>query len=271
MKKRMFRMLCVVLALALLAPNVFAATPAPEVPLADEATVTRVKNEIAAGEITDVKDVFLVAYQHLGADLEEEGMTAYINEDGTLGITQVISSSGNNTRSGGSNEAMFAVTSVLLVDEDGQPLSANEFKYANLYEYGYAGLDSVMIYAANTIGIEVRYDGFIELDVRLMSVSTAISYGSDAFTASRITQSYDTCQAANYIRYTGSRTIDIASAGTYTYGVGGAWYNPVSGSVGGYIKGSATIYVANSNLSFEVEAIHDFNEDDEIYKSLFGI
>ena len=60
MKKRMFRVLCVVLALALLAPNVFAATPPAEVPLADEATVTRVKNEIAQGEITDMEDVFLV-------------------------------------------------------------------------------------------------------------------------------------------------------------------------------------------------------------------
>ena len=100
MKKRMFKVLCMVLIIALLSPNVFAATPTPEVPLADEATVTRVKNEITTGEITDMEDVFLVAYQHLGADINEEGMTAYLNEDGTLGITQIISSEMTMTRSG---------------------------------------------------------------------------------------------------------------------------------------------------------------------------
>lgn len=257
MKKRMFRVLCVVLALALLAPNVFAATPPAEVLLADEATVTRVKNEIATGEITDVKDVFLVAYQHLGADLEEEGMTAYINEDGTLGFTQVISSNGNNARSDGSNEAILAVTSVLLVDEDGQPLSADDLIYGSFSQSGYAGLDSVMIYAANTIRIQIRYDYSMELHIRLTSVSTAISYGSDAFTASNLTQSYETCQAGAATHYTGSRTLGIASAGTYTYSVAGPWHNPTSGCVGGFIKGSATIYVANSNLSFQVNAIHN--------------
>ena len=90
MKKRMFKVLCMVLIIALLSPNVFAATPTPEAPLADAATVERVKQEIAVGQITDMEDLFLVAYQHLGANLEEEGMTAYINEDGTLGFTQII-------------------------------------------------------------------------------------------------------------------------------------------------------------------------------------
>ena len=47
MKKSCFIILCMVLIIALLAPNVFAATPAPEAPLADAATVARVKQETA--------------------------------------------------------------------------------------------------------------------------------------------------------------------------------------------------------------------------------
>lgn len=88
-KKSLFKILCMVLIIALLAPNAFAATPAPEAPLADAATVERVKQEIAEGQIIDMEDLLLVAYQHLGADINEDGMTAYINEDGTLGITQM--------------------------------------------------------------------------------------------------------------------------------------------------------------------------------------
>ena len=55
MKKLCFKVLCMVLIIALLAPNVFAAAPTPEAPLADAATVERVKQEVADGEITDVK------------------------------------------------------------------------------------------------------------------------------------------------------------------------------------------------------------------------
>ena len=270
MKKSCFKVLCMVLIIALLAPNAFAATPTPEAPLADAATVERVKQEIADGEITDMEDLFLVAYQHLGADLEEEGMTAYINEDGTLGIAYVVSPTENHARSGGSDDPILAVTSMLLVDDDGQPLSADEFIYSSFAEYGYASLDSVMMYATNTIGISIRYDGFARLDISLAYVKTTISYGLNAFSASRITQSYDTRQARGAMHYTGSQTLDIASAGTYTYQVGGAWYNPTSGSVDGYIKGSATIYVANSDLSFQVEAMHDFNVNYEYYLNLIG-
>ena len=162
MKKQMFRVLCVVLALALLAPNVFAATQPPEVPLADEATVTRVKNEIAQGQITDVKDVFLVAYQHLGADLEEEGMTAYINEDGTLGFTQVISAENKMTRSGEAEDFTIATSSMLLVDNDGNQITTYDVVSNAIYDSGYGGLDSVSVYAVHTAYFNVNSSPDIE-------------------------------------------------------------------------------------------------------------
>lgn len=257
MKTRMFRVLCVVLALALLSSNVFAATPTPEVPLADEATVTRVKNEIATGQITDMEDVFLVAYQHLGADLEEEGLTTYINPDGTLGITQIIKSN-SNTRNGGA-EGILSVTSILPIDHNGQPMNAEQLVYSSFPQHGYGSLDSAMMYATNTINIAIRMDGFVMLDIRLSSVKTTITYGSTAFSASRLTQSFESRQAEDAPCNTGSQSLDINSAGTYTYLVGGdIWRNPLTGNQGGYIKGTATIYVANSNLNFTVTAKHNF-------------
>jgi hypothetical protein len=132
MKKSLFKVLCMVLIIALLAPNAFAATPTPEAPLADAATVARVKQEIAAGEITDMEDLFQVAYQHLGADLGEEGMTAYINGDGTLGITQILNSEKKMTRSGEVEEQMVAVTSLMILDMTGKQVT----DYTTRYYYG---------------------------------------------------------------------------------------------------------------------------------------
>ena len=127
MKKSAFKVLCMVLIIALLAPKAFAATPAPEAPLADAATVERVKQEIADGEITDMEDLFLVAYQHLGADLEEEGMTAYLNEDGTLGITQIISSEKKMSRGGEVEEKTFAVSTIGFFDVNRRDLTITEY------------------------------------------------------------------------------------------------------------------------------------------------
>ena len=158
MKKSVFKVLCMVLIIALLAPNAFAATPTPEVPLVDAATVSRVKQEVADGEITDMEDLFLVAYQHLGADLDEEGMTAYINEDGTLGITQILSSEKKKTRSGGEvEEYTFATTTMMLLDNEGRQITDYE-SYYNPPDTAYGGAASLAMSATHTAYYNGRRD-----------------------------------------------------------------------------------------------------------------
>ena len=190
MKKSAFKVLCLVLIIAMLAPNAFAATPTPEAPLADAATVERVKQEIVDGEITDMGDLFLVAYQHLGADLEEEGMTAYINEDGTLGVTQIISSEKKMTRSGEAEEVTFATSVLALIDEDGAIVMSDGYTpYPD-----YANVDIAGISIAHTAYYngKITNEGLEYLQwVQLSHMVTTINGASASNYVTRLEQKYE--------------------------------------------------------------------------------
>ena len=268
MKKSCFKVLCMVLIIALLAPNAFAATPTPEAPLADAATVARVKQEIADGKITDVKDVFLVAYQHLGADLEEDGMTAYINEDGTLGFTQIINST--RTENGLLIKNEYAVSSVLLVDIDGNQIINYDALLTNAATRAYGGLDSVMVYASHTAYYLERVVGQgnneFDLQARLSHMTTTLTYGTNAFRASRLVQSFDAKQDHSDVIDEGSLTTDnpVADTTYYYYPSGTQWYWSVISDWGGGINTYATVNIANSNLNFTVKTECDFFYDDTL-------
>ena len=262
MKKRMFRVLCVVLALALLAPNVFAATPTPEVPLADEATVTRVKNEIATGQITDMEDVFLVAYQHLGADINEDGMTAYINPDGTLGVTQVINSEKKMTRSGETEEKSIAVTSMALIDYSGEPITTYESTYNELVYNAYGQLDEVMIYATHTTLLATIYYeddlGYPHQDMKIQHMITNLACGTNAFTVSRLVQYYEhQYMYATYPEDSDVRTIYSPSASAYTFYPDSDWERMVTNT--DRLLSTATVYIENYNQTIYLEHVFLLN------------
>ena len=205
MKKSCFKVLCMVLIIALLAPNAFAATPTPEAPLADAATVERVKQEIADGEITDMEDLFLVAYQHLGADLEEEGMTAYINEDGTLGITQIISSEKKMTRSGEVEEFTFATSILALVDEDGAIVMSDG--YTPYPDYANEDVAGISIFHTAYYNGKITNEGLGYLQwVQLSHMVTTINGASASNYVTRLEQKYEfvddylICEPATQVR-----------------------------------------------------------------------
>ena len=256
-----------VLIIALLAPNVFAATPAPEAPLADAATVARVKQEIAAGEITDMEDLFLVAYQHLGADLETEGMTAYINEDGTLGLTQIIDSENKMTRSGQVEEKTIAVTTFAILDNQANLLTDYEYYYNYDEEYSSGSLSSV--YASHTAYINAKYpvdsDGngaLYGLEIQLNYMVTNISYSNPAYLASKMIQSYYIMQYYTEME-SGSRTVNNPASSTHTYDPGATdWYDPTSW--GGGIYTAAEIWIANTGESFELRTVTPFDNNSYI-------
>ena len=261
-EKRMFTVLCMVLIIALLAPNVFAATPAPEVPLADEATVTRVKNEIATGQITDMEDLFLVAYQHLGADISEEGMTAYINEDGTLGFTQIISSEKKLTRSGESVEKTIAVTSMALIDYSGEPITSYNSVFDEL-AYSVSGqLTEVMVYATHTayLGTVTYTDdgGYKWQDKKVLRMVTNISYGTNAITASRLEHYYEYQDLyATLVDDSDSETIYAPAAGRHTFYPDSDWERGTTAT--SRLLTTATVYIENSSQTIYLEHIFLLN------------
>lgn len=252
MKKSVFKVLCMVLIIALLAPNAFAATPTPEVPPVDAATVARVKQEVADGEITDMEDLFLVAYQHLGADLEEEGMTAYINEDGTLGITQILSSEKKMTRSGGEvEEYTFATTTMVLLDNEGRQIT--DYETHNISpDTSYGGAPSVAISATHTAYYNGRksFSGLYYLyEIQLAYMVTSYSCPDTVHPVTSIQQKYT--HYLTSVSGVGIQKGETAEKTTYTsLPVDSCTFTPATrswfpdGDYGtGLLETSATIYL----------------------------
>lgn len=231
MKKLGFTVLCVVLIIALLAPNVFAAIPAPEVPLADAATVERVKREIAAGEITNVKDVFLVACQHLGADISEDGMTAYINEDGTLGITQIFEKNDSDASvyslNSGAEEKTIAVSTLALID-DGAMVTQNIYNPAP--DQRSKIIDGTDLYIMHT----AYYDGQVIGDpnavdsiwqIRLRYIISSVSHPGVTNQVTKLVQWYEHRKDFETTESDIKTTTGIIS-GSYTFTPGiRSWHN----------------------------------------------
>ena len=276
MKKRMFKVLCVVLVMALLAPNVFAATPAPEVPLADEATVTRVKNEIANGQITDMEDLFLVAYQHLGADINEEGMTAYINEDGTLGFTQIISSEKKLTRSGESVEKTIAVTSMALVDNDGNLLTSYGPYYESFNDTISGNFADILVYVTHTaqysekselIGDSADEGMYLITQLKVTKVVTTISYDSNAFVPTKLVQLYEEVTAPVSNALTETKTTNTPGRGTFTFepSIADYHYEFVGTNESCHYRTSSAVYIANTNQIIYLEATNSLNTAGDNY------
>lgn len=241
MKKRMFKVLCVVLVMALLAPNVFAATPAPEVPLADAATVARVQQEIASGQITDMEDLFLVAYQHLGADLEEEGMTAYINEDGTLGFTQIINNNNNDaslfSTNGDSEEFILAVSTLAFIDEDGSFVTA--VPYVPQADYSSVTVDGTSISVLQTAyyngrGLLLEYPSENGAEIQLSYMVTSISGSGASHTVVSFVQNY-MHKYFGIVDEQASRTVIGVVNGPYSFTPSQRSWYPVWGQIGALV------------------------------------
>lgn len=266
MKKLGFKVLCMVLVMALLSPNVFAATPAPEVPLADAATVERVKQEIAVGQITDMEDLFLVAYQHLGADLEEEGMTAYINEDGTLGFTQIIERNDSDASVyslDSSGEINFTVSTLALIDDEGAVITSNTYSPPPDQVSGSMNGTSVgvlhTVYYNGRVTPGYNDDEATEIkEIRLSYMVTSISGASGTHYVTSLLQEYWHKNDLGNIDVYDSKTTTNIVSGSYSFTPSNrAWYVDYGriGSLGTqvtiHISGiSNPIYLITSNSTF---------------------
>ena len=253
MKKVWFKTLCLVLVIALLAPNAFAATAQPEAPLADAATVARVQQEIASGQITDMEDLFLVAYQHLGADINEDGMTVYINEDGTLGITQIIENDNSDVSvyslTSGVAEKTIAVMSIGLFDDNGNIIPAS-VSYETKSFYASNSDDEGIVCATLSVYITAEYVDLYRpypTTVGFDYMQTTIIHTLPGYVSSELVQQYVVYDSfyPNPAEQ-GSQTTYWPATGTHTYHPSGTdLYGYTSGTPGGKIQAFAELTVTN--------------------------
>ena len=264
-KKSLFKVLCMVLIIALLAPNAFAATPTPEAPLADAATVERVKQEIAEGKITDVKDVFLVAYQHLGANLAEEGLTAYINEDGSLGMMQIINNGNSDTSlltsSGASDEFELAVSTLAMIDNDGTFVTSAPYNPETDYTYETVeGTGISVVQTAYYNGRGDLLDYLSDCEVQLNYMVTSISGSGTTNTVISFVQRY-MHMVHGAVDEQGSRMVTGVVNGPYSFTPSQRSWYPVYGHIGALVTRaeltisgvSGTVYVETMFSTFDVD------------------
>ena len=280
MKKSLFKALCLVLIIAMLAPNAFAATPAPEAPLADAATVARVKQEIANGEITDMEDLFLVAYQHLGADISEDGMTAYINEDGTLGITQIIENNDGDasvySRNSGSEEKTVAVTSMALVDNEGNLVTNSTYDYYSFTDTVSGSFANILVYVTHTayyslydvaIGDAPEKPLYYDTYIKVSKVVTTIAYDSNAFVPTKLVQLYSEVTAPYSNASTETKTTDSPGRGTFTFVPSIADYHlEFNGTdTSCHYRTASMVYIENLSNAIYLEATNNLNTSTDNY------
>jgi len=131
------KLLCLVLVALLMTSSVFAMTVETEE--AKKAIVeTRVKKELLTGQVTSSEDVIRVALEHCDAPIAKDGMTASIDEDGRIQVTQVLNTA---TKSNAASKEI-AVTKLVVTDPDGVE-AANSvytdggFKYGGKKQYNF--------------------------------------------------------------------------------------------------------------------------------------
>ena len=189
MKKRF---LCLTLTVLLMVPMVVSAAeidggidPIEERLDLSEETVERVKEEVLSGEITSQEDVLTVAlmqYCDTNQDTQVYDLQACsVDEDEPLKIVQVVD---ETVDAEGNTSETVAVTALLVLDEDGQSVSAAEY-YTNYRMTGNKGLNQYSVFATHTTYLKSRTTTADGTFVRVYYMNTVLTYGT-SMTASKL-------------------------------------------------------------------------------------
>jgi hypothetical protein len=243
------KLLCLVLVALLMTSSVFAMTVETEE--AKKAIVeTRVKKELLTGQVTSSEDVIRVALEHCDAPIAKDGMTACIDEDGRIQVTQVLNETAVKN---GFAMRELAVTQLVVVNASGV-----EVKDTPLKDSG--GLNKYSVFATQTGYYSVSLSTMAkELLIKVKSMSTTLTYGT-SMTASKLVQEYIVSEngASGLVKQ--SSTVNSPIAGkAYYFTPNAAWYNPVTGNPSDFIGTHAKIYVGSDN--FELKTALPFNDD----------
>lgn len=259
MKTKKLRFLALLLSVLLMAsmlpPSTFADEPADEL---TQETIDRVYDEVLSGEITSTEDVLRVAL----AQYEIQNInTAFARNisgqpasdpDAPVTFYQTV-----NVPTGvdGETQEALAITGLLIVDENGRSVTANDFIY-------YSGtvtdkMDNYEIYASHTMYvIESPTNPNDSSDrtqyVCVHSVKTVITNGTTV-PLTKLVQRYADCKYPVAVVEGDSayceRTVNNPTSGTYTYYPPERRYIQRGITYGSFIQTSATIYSSLGELS----------------------
>ena len=235
MKKFLSSLLSVLLILPLFAlPSYAAENPGPITAELSSDTVARVKEEVLTGNITNHEDVLKVALAQYEAATKARTYSRSsmpIDEDAPLTITQLVDST---TDENGVTTDTLAATSLLVLDENGSPVSANSyFLYYKMTSTG--GNNTYSVYATHTMyAVGMQNNPTFETDtIRVDRSTTVLTYGT-SIGASSLQQFYaDSCDVIDLDSTTDSSTVT---------------YNPIAGR--NYTFYPDSRYIPRYNLGY---------------------
>ena len=201
------------------------------------------RNQLAEGEMADFDAVMEIFEEYEDASLQNEGITACIDDES--GCIQITQFSGGNSiiRSGQMPEIIC--TSILLSDAEGNIVHARE---AYQYQEIEAGTDSIdspayKISATHTAYIMARTNGMGSLGLRLTRVVTSV--GDLGVAGTTLEQTFEIARDS-LTSIPGTSGVFYPSSNTkYTLrnNKDSNYYSPTSGSPCGFIRTFATFNI----------------------------
>ncbi len=264
MKKRLLCLILVICLTATFPLSVSATEIGDSEVILTQATINRVNQEILTGRITNVNDVLNLALSQYNT-MSSHAKAAADQDGAPLQIVQVLQNP-TATLSDTSNDGVVAVTSLLVLDENGQFVDSSTYRQYHVYVNG--GTNTYSIFATHTTYFKISSDR-PEYDTdcaRLYKAETVLVYGT-AYTATKMVHLgvYSLDPYMVEYEYGPEQTIYSPSAGqTYTYipfpdeNVG--WIPMYTLA---FFQSSVRVYVGNE----EIIAVYNQIRGDDLWSS----
>lgn len=271
MTKKMKRVLSLIMALVMLlccSGVAFAADTAAHED-AISAREQAARYQLLTGQEAELADVIEIAMEYAGANLWETGITADVEENGCLQITQF---GGPNMAACSGTLQEIVCTSLMLTDAEGRIVDAN-----SVLDEAYAGpTDSIDVFAYRISATHTAYfaanmNGLGSyMAFQLTRMVTSVKDAGLAGTT--LVQVYQAARdGVSSPAYSRTSTIYPASYSDYTWHntVDNNWYTPTSGSPGGYIYTFA-VFECNGQ-SFTMRSGIEFDNFEDYIRPLSGV
>lgn len=251
--KKFYAMISLVLVLVLMVPVTCFAAPAEA-----EVTEMQLRQELLDGNTEHLEAVIAMAYDHLNADIKEDGMTAEIDDDGRICVTQVIETQVN---AAGDKIIDYATSKIIVADKNGVEVPPGAEYVGDQVFQRDETLGKYGINIIHTAYASVKKSNGLatSLYVRMKLITTKLTYNNSSYSASKLVQEYNARQAVAFATHTESRTVNNPAAGTHSLGTStNEWYSPSSGSVGGFMYAHA--YVTVDGVTYDICVGTDFDD-----------
>ncbi len=163
----MKRMLSLVLATLFLFPMViFGAIDASA---ASNATLQQTVSSLAQGQVPDLENIVQVADTYMNADISQTGITARIDENGRLNITQIVP--GIQTCSSEMKTVELASSTFSIYDANGNEFTGSDYKQA------YGSYSNGAVTAVHTAYYSLRQETYLSpIEAKVSRMCTSFSY-----------------------------------------------------------------------------------------------